>query len=278
MKQRIKGSTQCPFCTGLRPSWESNLAVHRPDLAIEWHPTKNGLLRASDVARTTARVVWWQCASDVSHEWQASCNSRVCQETGCPQCHPVHASLQELGLYAELATILELRPLGAVLSFGKVRWRPDAIIDSVHTIVEFDGSYWHAKPVTISRDLRNTRLALEAGWRVIRVREDPLPLLTPQDVAVPRTAGRKEVANAVLTRIVEIAPQAIDCVVEDLLEYVDGSQTIGDELLATLLAANPKGTHPRWHAREKRKAALAEGRSRIDTRTADSLTLGSCTS
>ena len=42
---RTTGGADCPYCTGKRP-WpgESDLATKFPQLAQEWHPTRNGAL------------------------------------------------------------------------------------------------------------------------------------------------------------------------------------------------------------------------------------------
>ena len=58
----------------------NDLASARPDLAAEWHPSKNGALRPDQVTVAANRPVWWQCAD--GHEWQATPNKR--RRTGCP--------------------------------------------------------------------------------------------------------------------------------------------------------------------------------------------------
>ena len=35
----------------------------RPDLAVEWHPTKNGSLTPSDVGAWSGRKVYWKCSA-----------------------------------------------------------------------------------------------------------------------------------------------------------------------------------------------------------------------
>ena len=52
-----KRKTKCPCCTGQKLSVTNSLATLRPDLAAQWHPTKNGELTPSDIvagARTKA--------------------------------------------------------------------------------------------------------------------------------------------------------------------------------------------------------------------------------
>jgi hypothetical protein len=60
------------------------LAELFPDVAAQWHPTKNGVLQPETVYAGSGRKVWWQCAA-LGHEWQASVLNRS-QGTGCPYC------------------------------------------------------------------------------------------------------------------------------------------------------------------------------------------------
>ena len=49
--------------------------VLRPDLAKEWHPTRNGSLSPKDVTPESQMEVWWLCEN--GHWWQASVHDRV---------------------------------------------------------------------------------------------------------------------------------------------------------------------------------------------------------
>jgi DNA-directed RNA polymerase subunit RPC12/RpoP len=73
----------CPYCSGRRPTKDTCLAAVRPDVAADWHPTKNGTLTARDVAAFSSRSVWWMCKK--GHEWSASLSNRT-QGNGCPYC------------------------------------------------------------------------------------------------------------------------------------------------------------------------------------------------
>ena len=57
-----------------------NLGVLMPDLARQWHPTKNGGLGPKDVTPGSSRKVWWLC--EKGHWWLA----RVCDRTRGMQC------------------------------------------------------------------------------------------------------------------------------------------------------------------------------------------------
>lgn len=75
----------CPVCAGqLRVEGVNDLQFTHPEIANEWHPSKNGSLTPHDVGKGSIRPVWWQCAN--FHEWKVSPNNRVTQNSGCPFC------------------------------------------------------------------------------------------------------------------------------------------------------------------------------------------------
>lgn len=81
---RTGGGSGCPVCTGRRVQTGVNdLATVFPDLARQWHPSKNGPLTPSDVQPGSHRKVWWRCGK--GHEWQAIIKSRS-SGCGCPVC------------------------------------------------------------------------------------------------------------------------------------------------------------------------------------------------
>lgn len=57
-----------------------------PELAAQWHPTKNGSLRPRDLTYGSGRKVWWKCPAGPGHEWEASPNNRTSGRSGCPYC------------------------------------------------------------------------------------------------------------------------------------------------------------------------------------------------
>lgn len=76
----------CPYCAGKKvlPGF-NDLATLKPNVAGEWHPGLNGVLRPEDVTLGSNKKVWWQCAD--GHVWQAAIYSRTRQKgTGCPVC------------------------------------------------------------------------------------------------------------------------------------------------------------------------------------------------
>jgi hypothetical protein len=78
--------TGCPFCANRRVSLTNSLSTLHPELAMEWHPARNGALKPGGVVATTTRVVWWCCPADSRHEWRASVRDRARDLSSCPFC------------------------------------------------------------------------------------------------------------------------------------------------------------------------------------------------
>ena len=84
IKSRVDGCG-CPMCANRKvASGENDLAACRPDLAKQWHPSKNGILTPETVVAGSHRKVWWRC--EKGHEWQARVASRTVDGAGCPVC------------------------------------------------------------------------------------------------------------------------------------------------------------------------------------------------
>ena len=79
-----KREVVCPYCAGRRFSAESNLAKQSPDLAKQWHPTKNLPKTPETILAGSGISVWWQC--EKGHEWMAPPAKRFLRGDGCPYC------------------------------------------------------------------------------------------------------------------------------------------------------------------------------------------------
>lgn len=76
----------CPFCSSKRILVGFNdLATVNPEVAAEWHPTRNGGLTPQQVFRSANKKVWW-LGKKCGHEWDMSINSRDNGKQGCPYC------------------------------------------------------------------------------------------------------------------------------------------------------------------------------------------------
>lgn len=80
---RFKGCG-CPFCAGKKAIVGKNdLATTNPEIALLWHPSKNGKLRPEQFLIKSHAKVWWQCAK--GHEWQTQI-AAISQKGNCPFC------------------------------------------------------------------------------------------------------------------------------------------------------------------------------------------------
>ena len=81
--RRFRGS-ECPYCSG-NAVWKgfNDLATVNPELAKQWHPSKNWNLKPTMVTANSHEKVWWIC--DKGHEWEAIVSSRN-NGSGCPIC------------------------------------------------------------------------------------------------------------------------------------------------------------------------------------------------
>lgn len=67
----------------------SSIAITHPEIAAQWHPSRNGDLKPTDVTFGSNKKVWWLCPSKCTqgclHEYQATPNKRS-SGRGCPYC------------------------------------------------------------------------------------------------------------------------------------------------------------------------------------------------
>lgn len=84
IKHRTEKSTRCPYCSRRRAAPETSLATTHPEVAAQWHPTKNDGRRPDDYLPGSPKKAWWVC--DVQHEWEACIADRALNDIGCPFC------------------------------------------------------------------------------------------------------------------------------------------------------------------------------------------------
>lgn len=178
---RAGGGQGCPFCAGQRVlSGFNDLASKRPELAVEWHPDRNRDRSPDGVTVSSGVTAWW--LGLCGHEWDAPPHRRA-KGHGCPHCH---VWLTETTLLAELRSI-DSSAIGQAsieVPVGRRgRAKCDVLVPDMGLIVEYDGHHWHRHKAAL--DMQKTLGLLDAGYRVVRVRENNLPLL---DVDHPRLA------------------------------------------------------------------------------------------
>lgn len=79
---------------------KTSLAIEYPEIAKEWHPTKNGELTPADVAPHSNKKVWWICPR--GHEYETTPDKKTGRNAGCPYC----SGKKVLAGFNDLATVL----------------------------------------------------------------------------------------------------------------------------------------------------------------------------
>ena len=104
---RVSMGRGCPYCAGkLSIPGETDLATLYPEVAAQWHPTKNGALTPADVTYGSERSVWWHC--EKGHEWQSLVYLRTGQKQGCPYCAGQRVISGETDLATKHPVVAEL--------------------------------------------------------------------------------------------------------------------------------------------------------------------------
>lgn len=164
---------RCPVCRSIFDS----LAYHHPDLAAEWSP--DNPMTAWQV-RPSSNVITptWVCSADPAHIFMMALASRTKGGT-CPECSEHGKSKTELDHHAAAKKAFGNATSGKRIATGKGStartWRPDITVklaDGSALVIEYDGSYWHKNKQEV--DVRKSEAILNAGHRVVRLREHPL--------------------------------------------------------------------------------------------------------
>ena len=192
----------CPVCSNRITVFSNSIANLSPELTKEWHPKKNRDLKPSDLGLGSNKKVWWKCSKGSDHEWKTSPNNRT-SGRNCPFCTLTPQSKQELTITFELIKLFKgIDPKGLKTRLdGKLR-SIDIYIPKLNLCVEFDGAYWHKDKRDI--DKIKSEMLFEEGFKLIRVREEPLKKIYDTDVISKNPYNGKQVTNDILSMIMSI--------------------------------------------------------------------------
>ena len=198
---RTVQGTGCPYCAGKKASDENNLECLFPEIAKEWHPTKNQGLNPSDVTYGSHKKVWWLCPKD--HSYQSQVRGRTGKhQNGCPQCSN-QSSEPEIRILSELKYFFD-----EVINRHKVDGAEiDIYLPKLNLCIEYDGNYWHKDKEL--KDLEKNKLLASKGIQLIRIRQYPLKPLSKNDVLVSiKNSLDKDDINELLKKIIPFADTA----------------------------------------------------------------------
>jgi hypothetical protein len=84
-RSRHVENTNCPYCTNQKLLVGFNdLATKYPDIAAQWHSTKNDGLLPSNVTAQSVKKYWWQ--DQYGHEWYTRVLDRTTKGQNCSIC------------------------------------------------------------------------------------------------------------------------------------------------------------------------------------------------
>lgn len=155
----------CPVCSNRRVLVGYNdLATTNPELAKEWHYTKNGILAPQDVVSGSHEKVWWKCRK--GHEWEAVVSSRS-NGCGCPYCYQEKQTSfaeQAIYFYCKKVTVA----INRYEKFGKGK-EIDIYLPEYKVGIEYNGMYWH-KNIN-KKDKDKVGYFAREGIRIITIKE-----------------------------------------------------------------------------------------------------------
>lgn len=161
----------CQYCANMRvlPGY-NDLATVFPAVAAEWDYELNEKLPSQIVPGTHDKYNW--ICSKCGHKWKTAVKERTYSGTGCPKCtFYFHTSFQEQALLYYIRKIWPDTVNSYHAEYLKNK-EIDIFVPAVRLAIEFDGGKWHADS---GRDMEKSRLILENGNRLIRVREGNAP-------------------------------------------------------------------------------------------------------
>ena len=166
----------CPCCadkivvTGI-----NDLATTHPEIAKEWHPTKNGDLMPQNVVHGTGKKVWWLCPQ--GHEYQATVLHRTQDNgTSCPICNSGgQTSFAEQAVYYYIKKLYPDAINRYTADFlGQMEL--DIFIPSINCAIEYDGEAWHSGDVKLKREEKKYKICRDKNIKLIRLREEDAPM------------------------------------------------------------------------------------------------------
>ena len=170
IKHRAYRGQGCPYCSGRRAiAGKTDLATLNPQLAKEWHPTKNGDLTPDQVTVRSGKRVWWLCAN--GHEWLATPRDRDGDKTKCPFCN-----VRRQTSFAEQAIFYYVKKCfpDALNKYKEIfsnSMELDIFIPSVNIAIEYDGMIWHKSEEEHKRERKKYEICKSKNITLIRVKE-----------------------------------------------------------------------------------------------------------
>ena len=203
--QRTYRNRGCQFCSRnkLKHCIHDSIVYTHPEIAKQWHPTKNGDLKPEHFTYGSGKV-WW-LSNECKHEWEASISNRTGRGDGCTKC----INKTEQKLYDGLCKYYPLLKQQFKIEWckNKKKLPYDFVIEDYKTIIELDGEQ-HFKDIiswnttlkdTHNIDLYKMKCANDNGFSVIRIYQPDVW----NDTYDWLTELRENIAKIILEKIIQ---------------------------------------------------------------------------
>lgn len=165
----------CPYCSSQKLCIETSLGHMNPELAREWHPTRNGELTPFDVFANTNRYIWWLCPS-CGYEWRGKASNRNIGKRGCPNCAKGrNTSIPEQLIFRSIKKFFPDAINRHIIDKDEI----DIYIPSRGIGIEYDGQRFHNE-TKLPKDIAKTKRLISKGINLYRFREINCP-----DISIP---------------------------------------------------------------------------------------------
>lgn len=196
MKNRSIGFSEKIRLAKFNPN--KSLAVVKPSVAQEWHPTRNDKSTPETVSYGSKLKAWWKCAK--GHEWDAVISSRTNLAAQCPICNP-QSSVIEFRVYTELKKVFlkhEIIHRYRRGNFAEI----DIFIPGLNIGIEVDGGYYHTNK--LANDEAKNKSCIEEGVQLFRLRDESLKLLSETDTVFSQENADSHPALVVADMLTQI--------------------------------------------------------------------------
>lgn len=168
---RTSMNTNCPYCSGRRPSPENNLSLHL--ISKEFDLQKNFPKIPEDFTLSSEKKVWWKC-SKCKHSWKAQIKNRTRNDTNCPICaanKTIIFSKGEKEVFKFCKTLCYTIEENKRGIFKNHLLEIDIWFPKLNFGIEYNGDYWHNREDNKKRDRKKLAEAREKNIDILVIWE-----------------------------------------------------------------------------------------------------------
>lgn len=192
---RFREHWSCPVCSKKKTvSGVNDLTVTHGGLLKEWDYQRNAVTPES-LTSGSKTAVWWRCANNSSHGWEARPSDRVHLGSSCPKC-PQSKFEEEVACVLKQLNSEFVRKDREVLAGKEL----DFIFPKLAVAFEVNGEYWHSDRFKGNAEVYHRdkmKRANHAGYALYFIWED--------DWRLARSAVEEELKNVLIAHELDVS-------------------------------------------------------------------------